>query len=467
VGEIVGAVPAFIGLVFFVRIGAADGSASSNLLETLFILGPVTTGAVRYFTTRYAVAPHAVHLERGLVVRRKQVMPRVNIQNVSSSAGIVGRVLGLTEVKVSDASAGAEIHIRYLDTTAANELVGALRPGGSSPPTATRRGATGPAGHPPAAAPIEARALKVADNGALIRAELARMVPATLGLLAMAAIGLAAWSAGRSPGALEMTGSIGSILGVALLFAGWQAIGSFLSLSGFVLSADADGIHTRQGAFTEVRNNASRDRLQMIRVHEDLLLRAQGLERVTYDTADGRSGAASTSYLSPAGPRREWRRLVAEVMEPGAAAEPTLARVDRRTIRRTLVRWALAAPLSMPLFLVQPLGAAVVVAAWCIAGWVYAPARWRLLGYRVTEPYLFARTGVIAHKLWIVRLDKIQALTLDATFFQRRLGLASIRIGCAGRVGALVIPDLTAADARQLFELLSARSASTPIRSTI
>jgi uncharacterized membrane protein YdbT with pleckstrin-like domain len=58
-------------------------------------------------------------------------------------------------------------------------------------------------------------------------------------------------------------------------------------------------------------------------------------------------------------------------------------------------------------------------------------------------------------------------VTLDASFFQRRLGLASIRIGCAGRVGTLTIPDLTAADARDLLEMLSVRSASTLIGATI
>ena len=98
--------------------------------EFIFLLSVAVTSGfaiARYFSTRYALTDEALLHNHGVLMRNRQVLPRRNIQNLSTSAGLVARATGLVEFTASDASAAAEINIRLLSTDEADRLMTLLR----------------------------------------------------------------------------------------------------------------------------------------------------------------------------------------------------------------------------------------------------------------------------------------------------------------------------------------------------
>ena len=88
---------------------------------------------------------------------------------------------------------------------------------------------------------------------------------------------------------------------------------------------------------------------------------------------------------------------------------------------------------SAPLLgFVQPVAAIVGLVGWGGLAWWYVRRRYEVLGWAIDDQHLLVRNGVVYGRLHIVRLDKIQSLGMRATFFQRRLDLASLRVSTAG-----------------------------------
>lgn len=111
----------------------------------------------------------------------------------------------------------------------------------------------------------------------------------------------------------------------------------------------------------------------------------------------------------------------------------------------------------------------MLVTAWTGVGVWFSRRRYRELGWAVSDDQFLVRSGVVNGRLTLVRLDKIQSVWLVATLFQRRLGLATVRVSTAGKgFGGLVsLPDLPAPLAEQLRSRLAHRSARTPIADTL
>ncbi|MFP3916037.1 MAG: PH domain-containing protein, partial [Actinomycetota bacterium] len=134
------------------------------------------------------------------------------------------------------------------------------------------------------------------------------------------------------------------------------------------------------------------------------------------------------------------------------------------TIRRVVVRGIVALGIV--------LAALGVVAAIFDLGWwlpatagaagllglvAYARARWRVLGWAVDERHLLVRRGVFARRLNVVPVHKVQDVTIRATFFQRRLGIATVEVDTAGIMlaGRVMAVDLEENQARELADRLA------------
>lgn len=483
-------------------------------IELVVVFAPVAAALARWYTTRYALGAESIHHRYGLLRRRKQVLPRANVQNVSTKAGLLARVGSMVELQISDASATGDIKIRLVTVGEAERLTALLRSDGLgyddaaaalgdpetfdpdglplAPPAAdtvlTELGPDGierpveggpvvagraPVGSIPTGQPI-ARAADVEPSlGDLARAELLSVKTVT-GILGVLVAPIIVFALGRRfdlevverwPWVIALPP-----LGLVVLTV-IDLVFRLLTFGGYQLRVEPDRLRIQAGLVTEAKITTRRERIQQIEVQRDLVQRRFDIERVRYETADiDLQGTAATSYLDPATTTDAWLGLTEASIGPTALRESDLRPVSRLTVRRATIRSipsvAIAAAVSAVL---SPWLAPVVAVIGGAIAWRWAVARYRALGWAKDDEHYLVRGGVVLTTLHLVRLDKIQAIRMRATIFQRRLGLADVRVSTAGVgvVGLVTIPDLPVADAEQLMAELGHRSARTPLADTL
>ena len=482
------AIRSIIVAVVVVSGGVLDQAA---FLEGALLIAPFGAAIGRWYTTRYAIDDESVHLHRGLLWRSKQVLPRANIQNVSTKAGLLARMGSVVDLQISDASATGDIQIQFVSQDEANRLTTLLRsstmanPGPAPVPGVPGFGPDGdrvPTTELDAPAPggpaVEREPLVATPLRPLLLAELtasSTVLFAVLGAVLVSTFALVVW---LEPYGIElailpsstspwMVGALG--VAAALLIAGVGVAQRLLALGGFHLWADPDRLRIRVGLLTEARVAARRERIQQIRVERDALHRSLGIERVAYETADLEvEGTAGTGYLAPVAAADRWRELAAEVVGDVQLDENDLQAVSPLTARRVFLRFVLVSLPMLGLVFLHP-ALPLVIVPWLAAGWFYSRARFRILGYAGSGDQFLVRNGVFFGRLTLVRLDKVQSVRVRATIFQRRLGLATLVLVTAGNVvgGLVSLPDLPAATADELMTTLARRAASTPIDDTL
>lgn len=136
-------------IVFAFVIVQGGFLGAGTALEFAVVAVPLLGALARWYTTRYALDDESVFHQYGLIRRHKQVLPRANVQNVSTKAGIVARLGSVVELQISDASATGDININLVSQAEADRLTALLRrptPGPSQTEPTTEQ----VAGHRPA-----------------------------------------------------------------------------------------------------------------------------------------------------------------------------------------------------------------------------------------------------------------------------------------------------------------------------
>ena len=498
--EIGNALRSFIFAIVAVQGGFFDASGS---IEMAVIAAPLAAGLARWYTTRYALGTESIYHQYGLIRRHKQVLPRTNVQNVSTRAGLVARMGSVVELQISDASANGDIKLRLISRDEADRLTTLLRssmvapdpdpadPTASHPdpdpsgltapdPTAAPTGSLAPTPtptpHPDASAPsgrpVDTPPLVAPTFGAIARAELTSS-PIVIILISSVALACAMGIAlTRQTSFVPVDNWLLIVAAGAapLILAAPGVLPNLFAFGGFRLDADPDRLRIRAGLITEAGVAARRERLQQIQVDRDPLHRLQGIERIRYETADVEDVATrATRYLSPTSPTDEWKTLAVEALGEVQLDEADLAPVSPLIVRRTRIRFALTIPLiAIGTFLVHPYLAIAATAAWMAFGWWYGARRFALVGVAVSNDQLLVRRGVVHQQLVLVRLDKIQSLRTTASPTQQWLDLAALTVSTAGQSRRPVtVPDLPARRAAELLEALATRASITPISETL
>src|SRR6185436_15453253 len=96
-----------------------------------------------------------------------------------------------------------------------------------------------------------------------------------------------------------------------------------------------------------------------------------------------------------------------------------------------------------------------VLIGWAVLG---ADRTVKSLGWALAEEAIAFRSGWLRRQVTIVPFAKVQAVDLHCSPFDRRAGMARIRVDTAGAGSGshrIEIPYLTRADAERLYELLA------------
>jgi putative membrane protein len=403
----------------------------------------------------YELVDGVLVIEQGVVQRSRREVPIARIQQVDLRRKLRHRVLGVAVVRVDTAggSSGAEVVLEAIADDEAAALRTALldRPAPAADPSAAPDpGASAAwAPPPPAAPPVPLVSLSPAKLviAGITGSRLLAALP-----IAAAAVGLLfELPAEASDGVISRlpTGTVALVAGLVavgplLLVA--AVASSLLTDFGFTLVRVGTDLHLRRGLLDQREATLSLRRIQVVRVHQNLLRRSLGLSSVQLQSAG--SGAAAegevTRLTIPYVRDADLAGLLAEVL-PAAVDHPALIPAPPPARRRAWFRRVVPAAIVL---LVLATALAISASAWAVLLVVLvvpfvleAELVYRNLGHVGTPELVVARSGGFVRETAFLPVAKAQSTALTSSPFQRRLGLATLHVHVAGRGEVPVVHD--------------------------
>ncbi|MDT0269540.1 PH domain-containing protein [Streptomyces sp. DSM 44915] len=357
------------------------------LAVVVLVLGATAYGYLSWRVTRYQVTATELRIRTGLLFRRTAHLRLDRIQAIDISRPLLARAFGVAKLKMDVVGSGSSDELAFLDEDEATELRAELlaRAAGIAPEAASS------AGEAPAH-------------------QLHQVDSRTLGWsLALLGSGWGALLAGLlvTPLIWLVTDSFFPALVVLLplLASIWRgSLGAFLTQYGWTVSESPDGLRLDHGLLQRDHATVPPGRVQAVRIVEPLLWRPRGWLRVELDVAgEGNEGG----LLLPVATRETARELLARIL-PEVRLDEALASV--RTAPQQ-ARWA--------------------VPVWRVG-----------YGHGVTDAVFVARHGRLRRVHTLVPHAKVQSVRLTQGPWERRLGLATIRVdhGANGTAAARLQP---------------------------
>lgn len=355
--------------------------------------------------TWYRVEGRELQIESGVLFRRSRRVPLERVQAIDIVRPLVGRALGLAELRLEVVGQGAtEAPLAYLGEADAHRLRARLL-----------ALAAGVAEHTPA--PEETVLARVPTRDLIVSVLLLGQVVIGLPIVAIVAIVLLVTDVRAFVGAV-------AVLGSAAYGFGRTAVRRLLGEYGFTLASSPDGLRLRHGLLETRAQTVPPGRVQAIRMVQPLLWRRLDWVRVEVDVAGYGSGEQeqlATRALLPVAPRPVGEHLIGALM----------GGTDVRQL---------------------PMHYAPSRAAWC------DPVGWRSLGLALSDELLVVRHGRLRRVLDVVPLAKLQSIRLVQGPLQRRMRLASLHVDTAGRHLATEAAHRDAAEALRLVDAVSERA---------
>lgn len=463
--------------ILILSSGASVLLAPAALLVLALIVGWKVLAWSRF---SYGLVGDVLVIEQGVLQRSRREVPLARIQQVDLRRKLRHRALGVAVVRVDTAggSSGAEAVLEAIDDASAERLRAALLrrraatldPVAAGAPTA----APGAAGEGSLGAPGPASSAPTAGTAAepveLVALQPAQLVVAGLtGSRLLAALPLAAAGVGllfelptaTTEGILSSlpTGTVaivtGAVIAVPVLLLAAVA-SSLLTDFGFTLVRSGSDLHLRRGLLDQREATLSLHRVQVVRVHQNLVRRRLGLHAVQLQSAgsghesEGEVSRLTIPYVTDAQlPELLDRVLPTDVAHPRLVPAPPAAR------RRSWLRVVGPATIALVLAAVwigvvtgSRLGALVLLAV--LVAVADAELRYRNLGHVGTPSLVVARSGGFVRETAFVPVAKAQSTALTSSPFQRRVGLATLEIHVAGRGPVPMVHD---GDAERLARL--------------
>ena len=454
----------------------------ANDRSTVFYLVVLLVGAgialpvriAQYWYYRYGLRADALIIESGIFTKRKREIDRSHIQHVDLRQTALQRVLGITRLQlVTAGSEEAEATLAYVSVAEGARLQALLEQ-----PTAghvhTARAAVEEIPDQPTY-PFTGRRAPSRK----------RLMQGAIFQFSLVYVGIAItlfqfWEpdvnrqvvfieeiSSQAGGTMEASRSgwynVFPLVVVPVLL-GWLS-GALLYLLQFIrfeLEPRADRLVIRQGLITRQSMTVARKRIQALQLTSGPLLQWFDLLALRVRTAGFSVEHLRPRIIFPVATRREVARLVEELV--GTLPRVPRNRVSPVHIRRSFIRLTLSLSslgvvlsllTEMPWYLIVV--APFVAAAWAISS--YYRRYWSL-----GPEHLIVRQGVWGWTEWIVPLTHLQSVSIYRSFFQRRLGVATLSVDLAGQDGGdpVSMPDLPEETAQALYRHL-AQFVHTPI----
>ena len=466
----------------------ASGGSNYELWAALVII-PATAGAVvQYIVFRYDLGEDELVILDGVFTRTERHIPYARIQNIDIVQNPLHRMLDVALVRIETASGDRpEAVIRVLSLDKIDEMRARV--------FADRRGVAeatpGPADLPAAKVLLRLSGRELGKLGIVSNKGLV-VVTAVLGLL---------WQQGqwldveelierslapeRLADTLSQTPLLAAVLVVMLVVVAAALVLRALSIAwflvqlhGFTLTRSGADLRTEYGLFTRISRTIPTPRIQSLTTtasplhrwfdRQSIELRTVGGSGEELDVGlEGGTPKAKSQWLAPMIDSSRVPSLLREILPSidldSVSWEPIAQRAWLRVFRRWLIVVGLVTILGGGL-----LGSWLVVPVFSVPASLLALVHARLFvshaSYSLTSWGVVFKSGWWDHSVKLVRYSKIQTVERSETPFDRRSGMASIRIDTAGaeRIGHTIdIPFLergaAAAVSQRLHDEVSRR----------
>jgi putative membrane protein len=486
-----------------VAFGASRGSGAMwggygiptgfELWLPLLIVPAAAASLARYLTFRLRFTEDEMIVRSGLLFRSERHIPFSRIQNVDAVENLFHRLFGVIEVRVETGGGQEEeARLSVLPRAALDDIRGRVFRQAAEPAAGEEGAAPAPEGRVLLHLPLREVALYgLLENKGLVIVGAAYGVLWETGFLdrlfglvfrneqfgrgllrdvAAAFFADGAWPLARLAWAAAGLGVF--LILVRVLSVAW----ALLTLYDFRLTRIREDLRSDYGLFTRVTATVPIRRVQTIHVSEGPLHRWLGRAAVRVETAGGGGGSGSggegatpaRAWLAPLIHRDRVPALLQDVL-PGVDLDafqwqPVHPRAFQRAMKPVLIFiGVLTAALTFTNGWLA-LAALVVVLPWMTLA---TRKQVQHLGWVEGDEVVVMKSGWIWRQLTVARINKIQAVAMHQSPFDRRAAMARVRVDTAG-AGELAhrvdIPYLDHTIARGLADRLSAAAASTAFR---
>ncbi|HWE68345.1 MAG TPA: PH domain-containing protein [Acidimicrobiales bacterium] len=370
-----------VGFVLSSTHANGQGGAEEDYYVAAIAVLTVILGVVHWLVTRWKLDGDVLRIETGLIRRDSRQLPLARIQAVDIVRPLLGRLLGLSELRIRLASSGStDGRLAYLSEAAALELRQFLLAGHREPTAATQ---DHEAEVPMAQVP----------TGRLVGSVLLSVVSIVL----IAAVVTLLILANVAPAAAAAVASVLAVYLFSIAAALWRRLSGEFH---FEAVEAPEGVRIRRGLLQTVSETVPYGRIQAVRQIEPLLWRPLGWCRLEVDIAGssgksqrGEGSGVSRKALLPVGSHQDAWHMVNRLM---GGPTPVMTKPPHRS--------RFKAPMSYHYLAAgHDTGHAV-----CVTGRLRRVTSW-------------------------VPLEKAQSIRRVQGPAQRRLRLASVHVDVAGR----------------------------------
>lgn len=423
------------------------------LIGSISLVGPI----LHFFSTTFYIEGDALVISSGFVWRKRRTIPLARIQNVNVERTLWHRILGAAAVKVETAAGRhTEGDLTALSLDDANKLQAVL----------LQRGA--------------AQEVLASEQKPTPLYELSPRQVLLAGALGNRALYIVAsiFAVFQHEGAqrlfrpfmdhMSSLGPVAAILAGTLSVIALVVIGWLVSIAisatrfyGFRIEKHERGLLLTHGLVTQFRTVVPVGRIQDVRIVEPILFRLLGYCEIYADTAGSfdKKDLASANKICPILPEDQVSRVGKLLLPEFAFENLAWTQVSPKTVPRHAVRnfVAYAIFIGVPVALWLKWNALWFAIPLAIFSWLLGVAYYRYVGFAFNQDILVSRSGVFRKQAVVIPFDRIQHYTINASFFQRLMGLATVTAITASSAGHPIhIADMPAAAAESLRQTIGA-----------
>lgn len=434
----------------------------------------------RYFSFRYRIEGHDLITEQGVLSRTQRHIPLDRIQEIRIDQGVIQRMFGVVEAKVETGGGGGSEaslsvlsrsdaenlrrvvfdRVKALRSASAGDLMGAAPGPGSTVVKSTGIGDLVLAGittnHIVSALVLAGAIWNFADD----------LLPDTIYRAGANFIYKFGREVLEQDALTTLLATLAGILAIFTIGMIFSVIGSVLLFFDFTLARKGDDLQRRYGLLTRRTSSLPRRRIQVLEIEQKMLRRIFRLATLRVDTSgvkrEGSDDNQGRDVLLPIVHLDEVDALLPFIFPDLPADRADWRRVSPLAIWRGTKVGALICLLIAGVLLYRdPSWPSLWPLALIPLIHYNNKQNYKHLGYSLGERYFLTRRGWLGRSTHIVPLNKIQAVEITQTPFDKRLGLASIRVDTAGQAyteGGPQISNLPVDEARSLAAILAKSS---------
>ena len=431
--------------------GMYDRLPSGWEVWLLVLFVPATLFSIaRYLSFRLHYAERELVIRSGLIFRNERHIPFSRIQNVDAVQNVFHRLFGVVEVRLeTGGGAEEEARLSVLAVSALDELRARVFAGTSHSTPSQAEPSHPVLLHMPVREVLlfgflenKGMVLMAAGFGAawevgavdlLTRGFFETTTAAGQGLARDLFEGLA----GRGPLPVARLAIAAGAFALFLVFVRLLSLAwAFLRLYDFRLTRVGEDLRTDYGLFTKVATTIPVRRVQTITIHAGPLHRWLDRVSVTVATAGGAGGDSMTQgreQLAPLIRERALPDLLREIVPGFDLAfvnwQPVHPRAFARAIKPSLIFTTLVTLIAAFFIGAGAIGVAMVMLSWSA---VSTHLHVKHLAWAEQEDVVMMRSGWLWQSITLARVNKIQAVMMQESPFDRRAAMAVVRVDTAG-----------------------------------